>query len=324
MTGSLVRLALVVLLGGSLGCWRNDVFAITTPTDAGPPADAAADKAGPPADAATDRAADLAPVCPSSKLAAGDTTRTLQVGSARTYVLHVPTAYTGRAPVPLVLDFHGIGSTGAAERDSSPYPAALDGEGVIMAFPDGLSGPAGTAWNIGPCCVTNADDVGFSKAVVDDVKSIACIDAARVYAVGVLTGAGMVYYLACRAADVFAAVAPAAFDLLAENADACAPVRPITEISFRGTAPSRVPYAGGASSLVPRMPVTFLGAQATFQKWAQIDGCTGAASGEDTNGCAHYSGCSQGAEVILCTKQNGGEDPGDPAIAWPVLKRHTL
>jgi polyhydroxybutyrate depolymerase len=321
---TVTRLVLVALLAGSLGCWRNDVFAITTPADARAPADAPkpAD-AGPPADAGADQA-DRPPVCPASVLAAGDTTRTLQVGTARTYVLHVPSAYAGRTPVPLVLDFHGIDSSGAAERDSSPYPDALDGEGVIMAFPDGTSGPAGTAWNIGPCCVTNADDVAFAKALVDDVKSIACIDSTRVYAVGVLTGAGMVYYLACRAADVFAAVAPAAFDLLAENANDCAPVRPITEISFRGTAPSRVPYAGGASALVPRMPITFLGAQATFAKWAQIDGCTGSASAEDANGCAHYSGCSQGAEVILCTKPNGGEDPGDPAIAWPVLKRHTL
>ena len=91
----------------------------------------------------------------------------------------------------------------------------------------------------------------------------------------------MAHYVACRAADVFAAAAPAAFDLLAENVNDCVPQRPITVISFRGTADSRVPYDGGPSSLVPGMPITFLGAQATFEAWAKIDGCTGAPSAAD-------------------------------------------
>lgn len=263
--------------------------------------------------------------CPAAALAPGDTSRTVQVGTAsRTYLLHVPPGYGGRAGVPLVVDFHGIGGTGATERTGSPYPAALDPDGVLMAFPDGLKGPAGTAWNVGPCCVAGVDDVAFARALVADVGAVACVDPGRVYAVGVLTGGGMAHYLGCHAADLFAAVAPAAFDLLAENVTGCTPARPVTEISFRGTADPRVPYDGGASSLVPGMPITFLGAVGTFQAWSQIDGCTGAASAEDANGCARYAGCAAGAEVILCTKQGGGDDPGDPAVAWPVLMRHTL
>lgn len=263
--------------------------------------------------------------CPAPALSAGDVSRTVQVGTmSRTYLLHLPPGYAGQARVPLVVDFHGIGQTGASERAGSPYPAALDPAGVVMAFPDGAKGPAGTAWNVGPCCVAGVDDVAFTRAVIADVSAAACIDPARVYAVGVLTGGGMAHYLGCHAADVVAAVAPAAFDLLAENVTGCTPARPVTEISFRGTADPRVPYDGGASSLVPGMPVTFLGAVGTFQAWSQIDGCSGAASAEDASGCAHTSGCSAGVEVILCTKQGGGDDPGDPAIAWPVLMRHAL
>ena len=274
-----------------------------------------------------DAGSDAAPSagCASAVMPAGDTTRSLQVGSlSRTYVLHVPAAYGGAQPAPLVLDFHGVGGTGMSELSGSPYPAYLDGSGVLMAFPDGLKGPAGTAWNVGPCCVADVDDVAFARAVVADVEQAACVDARRVYAVGVLTGGGMAHYLACQAADIFVGAAPAAFDLLAENVGSCAPSRAPTVISFRGTADPRVPYDGGASSLVPGMPITFLGAVATFQKWAQIDGCTGAASAADANGCAHVSSCRDGAEVILCTKQGGKEDPGDPAIAWPVLQRHAL
>jgi len=263
--------------------------------------------------------------CKSATLVAGDTDRTVTVaGAMRSYVLHAPASYDGSKPVPLVLDFHGVGGSGMSERANSPYPPVLDAEGVVMAFPDGKKGPAGTAWNVGPCCVANVDDVAFARALVQQVRGLACIDSQRVYAVGVLTGGGMAHYLGCHAADVFASVAPAAFDLLAENIDGCTPPRPITVISFRGTADSRVPYAGGPSSLVPGMPLTFLGAQATFAKWAEIDACSGAPSAADADGCEAYTSCGAGSEVILCTKQGGGEDPGDPNIAWPVLKRHTL
>jgi polyhydroxybutyrate depolymerase len=245
-------------------------------------------------------------------------------GATRGYLLHVAPAYDGTRRVPLVVDFHGVGGTGSDERATSPYPAVLDPEGVVMAFPNGERGPAGTAWNVGPCCVSDVDDVAFARALVAQVESVACIDPARVYAVGVLTGGGMAHYLACHAADVFAAVAPAAFDLLQENVNGCTPSRPITVISFRGTADSRVPYAGGASSLVPGMPVTFLGAQGTLDAWARIDRCMGTASQPDADGCSRYSGCAEGVEVILCTKEGGREEPGNASIAWPVLKRHTL
>lgn len=335
------RLLLAAIAATNGACSRSDLYPITgqalpngsdddagEPVDAGVPSDAGkADGAGP-ADGSGDGGEDDASTtgtCLSATATAGDSNQTVLVaGVARTYVLHVPTAYVGSSPTPLVVDFHGIGGSGAKERASSPYPTKLDPDGVLMAFPDGLKGPAGTAWNVGPCCVANVDDVAFARALVAQVRTLACVDPSRVYAVGLLTGGGMAHYLACQAADVFAAVAPAAFDLLAENVDTCTPPRPVSVISFRGTADSRVPYQGGPSSLVPGMPLTFLGAQPTFAKWAEIDGCTGPASAADANGCSTYSGCAGGADVVLCTKQGGGEDPGDPNVAWPVLARHAL
>jgi polyhydroxybutyrate depolymerase len=197
-----------------------------------------------------------------------------------------------------------------------------DAEGVVMAFPNGLPGPSGAAWNVGPCCVANVDDVAFTKAMVEQVQGTACIDPDRVYAVGFSMGGGMAHYLACHAADIFAAVAPAAFDLLEENAGDCSPARPITVISFRGGADTFISYAGGPSAFVPGMPVTFLGAQATFQKWAELDQCTDAPSTEDANGCSAHTACRGGVEVVLCTKAGGVQEAGNPAIAWPVLEAH--
>jgi polyhydroxybutyrate depolymerase len=273
---------------------------------------------------ATD-ASGVAATCPSPGLEAGDTTESVQVGSAnRSYVLHVPGQYSGTTPVPLVVDFHPLGGSGSEERAGSPYPALTDPEGVIMAFPSGLRGPSGNAWNVGPCCVDDADDVAFARALVAQIEQTACIDPRRVYAVGFSMGGGMSHYLACHAADVFGAVAPAAFDLLEENVAGCTPSRPITVISFRGTSDPVVPYQGGYSGLVSGHPVNFLGAEGTFQKWAELDGCTGSPSATDSDGCQSCPSCQGGVEVVLCTKQGGGHEPGNASVAWPVLGRHRV
>jgi polyhydroxybutyrate depolymerase len=182
----------------------------------------------------------------------------------------------------------------------------------------------GAGWNVGPCCVANVDDVAFAKALVADVEKVACIDQKRVYAVGFSMGGGMTHYLACHAADVFAAAAPAAFDLLEENVTDCKPARPITIIAFRSHGDTFVDYNGARSTYVASMPITFLGAKATFAKWAQIDQCTGSASAEDSNGCSTYSSCGGGVQVTLCSKAGGTHEQGTASIGWPLLKKYTL
>ena len=257
--------------------------------------------------------------CPSPALTPGNLKHTIQFGGkSREYVLHVPSGYAGTKAVPLLVDFHPHGSTGPGWQTTSPYPAVVDGEGVLVAFPSAI-----TDWNVGPCCSDGVDDVGFAKALVNEVKGLACVDAKRVYAAGFSMGGGMTNYVACNAADVFAAFAPAAFDLLQENVADCKPGRPITVVSFRGTGDTMVPYAGGLSNLV--RPITFLGAVNTMKKWAELSSCTGSAA-DLGNNCQGYaaSQCQAGVEVVLCTKQGGGHEAANASLTWPVLKRHTL
>jgi polyhydroxybutyrate depolymerase len=258
-------------------------------------------------------------------LPAGDTNASIEVGGTmRSYILHVPSSVTGQTPVPLVLDFHPILADDNYEATNSGYKALADQEGFVVAFPDGID----NAWNIGPCCTMSrtVDDLGFARALVTKIEGGGCIDPKRVYAVGYSMGGGMSHYLGCNAADVFASVAPAAFDLLEDSEEPCHPSRPITELSFRGTADPIVPYAGGASMPPNGLDVTihFLGAVGTFQKWAQLDGCTGSPSAADSNGCSTYSQCSAGVEVTLCTTQGGGHVTGNPQIGWAMLKNHPM
>jgi polyhydroxybutyrate depolymerase len=262
--------------------------------------------------------------CPDTILPPGDSSATVMVGSMmRTYYMHVPASYTGQTPVPLVTDWHPILTNAAFEQGNSGYQQKADSEGFIVVWPEGID----SAWNVGPCCTTSrdVDDVGFARALIDQVKSQACIDPKRIYAVGYSMGGGMSFKLACDAADIIAAVAPAAFELMEENEWPCHPSRPITVIAFNGTADLIVPYEGGASTPPNGLAVTnhFVGAQGTFMKWAELDGCTGSAASSGGD-CSTYSQCSAGVEVTSCIKQGGGHESGDPNVAWETLKRFTL
>jgi poly(3-hydroxybutyrate) depolymerase len=236
-------------------------------------------------------------------------------------LLHVPASYDATRAVPLVLDFHGLFLSGAQQRALSGYAELSEREGFIVAFPNGID----NAWNVGPCCTfsRSVDDLGFARALVSQLEADACIDERRVYAAGYSMGGGMSHALACNAADVFAAVAPAAFDLLAEQP--CAPSRGITNMLFRGTNDAIVPYAGGASRPPNGLDtiIHFLGAENTFARWASLNQCSGQPV-ETAPGCKTYSQCRDGAEVSLCTAAGGGHVVGDAEHGWQILKGHAL
>lgn len=272
-------------------------------------------------------------MCPSTILKAGDTTLTVQVPAtttgptpgpamSRTYILHVPSAYKGTSPVPLVVDYHPLGGSGSQEEGGSPFKAQTDPEGVVTAYPNGKSGPSGGAWNVVGCCVANVDDVAFSRALVAQVETMACIDPKRVYAVGFSMGGGMSEFLACVANDLFAATAPQSFDLLTGNEGFCAG-RPISVISFRSTNDTLVNYAGGNSAVVTGMAINFLGAVGTFNFWGKFDGCTDTPAAADSHNCQYYKSCKGGVQVGLCT-MNSGHAYGDATVGWPFIKQFSL
>ena len=261
---------------------------------------------------------------PGATLKAGETTETISVGGMqRQYILHVPASYTGKTPVPLVTDWHALLTDMNFEKGNSGYMALSESEGFIVVWPNGID----NAWNIGPCCTSSrtVDDLGFAKAIVQKIESTGCVDTKRVYATGYSMGGGMSHYLACNAADVFATVVPSAFDLLQESEEPCHPARPITVMSFRGTADPIVPYAGGASTPPNGLAVTihFLGAMGTFQKWAMLDNCTDTPA-DSGNGCMTYSKCDAGVQVTLCTAQGGSHVTGDPKLGWAMMKAHPM
>ena len=264
--------------------------------------------------------------------APGDATESIKVaGMTRTFVRHVPKGYTGKTPLAVVIDYHPLGGTGASWKGSTTWGSVADSNGFIMVWPDGI----GNSWNVGRCCSTaqseNVDDVAFTRAIVTTLLQEACIDTKRVYATGCSNGGGMAFKVACDAADVIAAVAPVDFDCVTGAAanpscGSCAPARPISEIQFRGTSDTAVPYDGGSG---PRGTI-FPGAKENFTEWGGINQCTGTPQAVAAqSSCQAYPACGAGAQTILCTVQNGThcgnyQSFGIVNLAWSLFQKTSL
>jgi polyhydroxybutyrate depolymerase len=268
------------------------------------------------------------PVCANSVLMPGDSNGTIDVGgTSRAYIVHVPPMYDGKTPMPLILDFPALTQSASGQRGASGNAALADQEGIVVVYPNGTGG----AFNICPtdnpktdcrCCTgsRDVDDLGFALELVKKMKREGCIDPKRVYATGYSMGGGMDYFLACYAADVFAAVAASSFDMVVMDQIPCVPSRPITVVSSRGTADGVVEYGGSISSF----GLMFQGAVGSWEMWKDIDGCTG--EPEDTGmGCQSYKHCAApGVEATLCTVQGGGHSPGSAPLLWSHIKDSVL
>ena len=275
-----------------------------------------ADAAPPPADSGS--AGGSSGTCPATVMKSGDSNQ--KVGS-RTYLLHIPTGYTGTKPVPLVVDYHALGGSGSSQRTLSGWDKKGDTIGFITAFPDSASN-GGNAWNVGMCCQdaqkNQIDDVAFVRDMIKAIQGMACVDPKRIYVSGCSNGGGMSYKTACELADVVAAAAPVDFRCVyggtaaSPSCDGCKPARPISIIHFDNTGDTAlVPYNGGMTSFAADCPpnssctgMGFPSAPDNFSTWQKLDGCTGSTAPK-TGGCATNTTCQGGAEVMMCVQQGG-------------------
>jgi polyhydroxybutyrate depolymerase len=315
-----------VLMLGLSACGDDEVAEATGDSDAGSPEQDAGGGAGNDGGAMTE---DLTCMGTSS-LTAGDTTVTLSHGGVeRRYLLHVPASYDGTKLVPLVLDIHGLAGSPEYQKSTSGWLQKADQEGFLLVYPEGLT----SSWNAGSLCcgqslTDNVDDEGFLLAVVAKLKTEGCVNPKRVYATGLSNGGAMAHLLACRAADVFAAVAPVS---MSNSTLPCEPARGISITMFRASADELVPYDTPDSK--------FLSAPADFDAWKERNACAGSADTSHDK-CETYSGCKDASEVTLCTIPTTTDDaPASghllyapairqgvniPDFVWPVFERHTL
>jgi len=228
--------------------------------------------------------------------------------NVRQYKVHVPPGYQPDVPAPLVFCIHGLGQDAVLFCVvGSEMNTQSDEAGFVLVMPNGYQ----NSWNAGTCCggasTEQIDDVALFRAILTEVGEHVNIDLDRVYATGLSNGGYMSYRLACEAADIITAVAPAAGAIGTNdigggtNADSdfvtCAPSQPVSVLHVHGTQDPLIPFSLQAP---------------TLSRMAMSNGCatttkpaTQPPSAGDTS-CVTHDGCPAGIELTACTIEAGG------------------
>ena len=270
----------------------------------------------------------------SGEIQPGDHTRSIRVDRrTRTYHVHIPRSYDGTKAFPVVLAFHGGLSRAESLIRACGLNEKADDAGFIAVYPTGTSRYGRLlTWNAGNCCGyamrQKVDDVGFVRALLDDLAEIANIDSQRVYATGYSNGAMMCYRLASELSDRIAAIAPVAGPM---GAATCKPKRPVPVIHFHGTNDQFAPFTGGRVDF-GLTTVHFYSVEHSIRAWVKANGCpedpvvTNEPDASDDGMTVERRTCGpgkDGAEVVLMVVKGGGHTWPGRAPPYPHLGEST-
>lgn len=236
----------------------------------------------------------------------------------RSYVLRLPEGYDRRDDWPLIIAYHGRGSTGVEVEGFSE----LSDLPAVVAYPDGAIGTGSgyrKAWQGAPYEAPGVDDVAFTADLLAAIEADRCIDTARVYATGKSNGAGLAAHLACALPGTFAAVAPVAPALYPGTRAGCEEAPPTPVLEIHGVADATIPYRGDADRDLPSIPEW-------TQSWADHNGCTTARTKVKRDvETTRWTGCDQGAEVQHVAVEGGGHVwPGADTYSGGGHTTHTI
>lgn len=163
----------------------------------------------------------------------------------RDYILYVPEDYNDSVAVPLVFNFHGLGSNALEQMFYGDFRPIADSVGFLVVHPEGTEYNGVTHWNVGGFIVgSTVDDVGFTSALIDSLLVDYSIDQERVYATGMSNGGFMSFLLACQLSDRIAAIASVTGSMTWDTYDNCDPLMPKPVLQMHGTEDDVVPYDG--------------------------------------------------------------------------------
>lgn len=171
-------------------------------------------------------------------------------GLEREYRIYVPEIYSGQSAVPLVLNFHGYGSTAFQQEFYGDFRAIADTANFIVVHPNGTLDATGSRhFNVGFTPGSTVDDVGFTTALIDSLSAEYNIDPNRIYSTGMSNGGYMSYHLACFLSERIAAIASVTGSMTPPTINTCNPQRPIPVMQIHGTQDGVVNYNGSAFAL---------------------------------------------------------------------------
>lgn len=251
----------------------------------------------------------------------GTSTFTLETDTVTHSVrVFVPPSFDG-SPVPLVMNFHGLGSDGPQQAIFTDYETLARTEGFIVVHPTGLpaEGDNRNAWELEQFDAPDRDDIAMTELLIDRMVADWCVDPRRVYATGMSNGGFFTSRLVCELPNrIAAAVSVAGLT----HPDSCQPDRAVPFMAFHGTADEVVPFAGGTSSLADdaaERGVTDFFDQVMPEEFAQFAASAGCNTEPTSTPVSEevirydYAGCDDGAELIFFEVIDGGHTwPGSP------------
>ena len=244
-------------------------------------------------------------------------------GDSGGYIRQLPSRYTGRTALPVVVDLHGYAVSAADMLKVTMLGTYGDRAGFITVTPQVARHLP--YWKTG----SKSRDVAFLRGVISRVESTLCVDQNRLFVTGYSNGAIMASVLACVDAAQVAAIAPVAG---IANPAGCKPSRPVSVIAFHGTSDPLVSYTGGLSAEAYTLPLP-PGTKGTISQllgdnvpqstrgpsipkqtaaWATRDGCapTSTTRVVAKNVAKISYACPNGAAVSLYRVRGGGH-------TWP-------
>ena len=235
-------------------------------------------------------------------------TGTLNFGGInRNYRLHLPPNYEAGSAIPLVFNFHGFTSNATQQELYSGMNAISDTANFAVCYPNGLN----AAWNVGWVFGSNADDVGFISALIDDLINKYAVDPSRVYACGMSNGGFMSFRLACELNKKIAAVVSVTGSIAPGRLSLCKPGRSVPVMAIHGTADEIVPFNGSLISLPVNQVVSFwsennrCSSNTTFSTYPNVN-----TTDNSTAEKYIYTDCEDDNEVVLIKIIGGGH-------TWP-------
>ena len=174
-------------------------------------------------------------------------------GLNREYLLYIPPNIDNSENLPIIFNFHGY--QGQAEQffNQTDLVEIADNNGVVLVYPQGSDLPVGAShWNAAPSSSSSTsfvnksstDDIGFFKALLDEINQNNIIDLNRVYVIGYSNGGMFSHFLACNTENIIAAVGDVAGTMLNETFNSCNPSSPIPILKIHGTSDRVVSYNG--------------------------------------------------------------------------------
>ncbi|MDT8903423.1 alpha/beta hydrolase family esterase [Anaeroselena agilis] len=144
-------------------------------------------------------------------------------GRTRTYNVYLPSSYSSKQPLPVVIMLHGAGATGTGVIGETAWDKKADRQGFLVVFPDAVrsdpTSPPGfltnpQLWNDGSgrgqSFLGGVDDVKFLNIMLADLAKKYAVDTKAVFLTGFSNGASLAFRAAALLPDKFAAIAPVA------------------------------------------------------------------------------------------------------------------